>query len=305
LISAAKNGKKVTAFIELKARFDEANNIYWSKQMKDAGIKIIYSIPQIKVHSKIALIIKNDGASHKIYSVLSTGNFNEITARFYTDHALLSSDEAINKELLFLFHFLQGRQLPKESTSLKFDTLYVSQFNMIERFEKLIDKEIKKAKKGQAGLIRIKVNNLEEPYMIDKLYNASNAGVKIELIVRSICCLIPGIKNQSENITVKRIVDRYLEHTRLFIFGSGSETTVIIGSADWMTRNLRHRIEVCTPILNEDCSKQLIDYFELQWKDNDKSVYLTPEMEQVKPAVDDTNILNAQNAIYDYLKNRQ
>lgn len=305
LISAAKNGKKVTAFIELKARFDEANNIYWSKKMKDAGIKIIYSIPQIKVHSKIALIIKNDGASHKIYSVLSTGNFNEITARFYTDHALLTSDEVINKELLFLFHFLQGRQLPKESTSLKFDTLYVSQFNMIERFEKLIDKEIKKAKKGQTGLIRIKVNNLEEPYMIDKLYNASNAGVKIELIVRSICCLIPGIKNQSENITVKRIVDRYLEHTRLFIFGSGSETTVIIGSADWMTRNLRHRIEVCTPILNEDCSKQLIDYFELQWKDNDKSVYLTPEMEQVKPAVDDTNILNAQNAIYNYLKNRQ
>lgn len=305
LISAAKNGKKVTAFIELKARFDEANNIYWSKQMKDAGVKIIYSIPQIKVHSKIALVVKKHLDNDRVYSILSTGNFNEATARFYTDHALLTSDPLINSELFMLFHFLQARQVPRENHSLKFNALYVSQFNMVERFQKLIDKEIKKVKKGEPGLIRIKLNNLEEPYMIDQLYNASNAGVKVELIVRSICCLVPGVKGQSENITVKRIVDRYLEHTRLFIFGTGEQATVVIGSADWMTRNLRHRIEVCTPIVNDDCAKQLLHYFDLQWKDNDKSVYLTPQMEQISPTVEATEIVNAQQSIYEYLKNNR
>ncbi|MCD6062175.1 MAG: polyphosphate kinase 1 [Flavipsychrobacter sp.] len=305
LISAAKNGKKVTAFIELKARFDEANNIFWSKQMKAAGVKIIYSIPEIKVHSKIALVVKNDGLNDKAYSILSTGNFNESTARFYTDHALLTTDPMINSELLMLFHFLQGRQPPRENHTLKFNTLYVSQFNMVERFEKLIEKEIKKVKKGEPGLVRIKLNNLEEPYMIDQLYNASNAGVKVELIARSICCLVPGVKGQSENITVKRIVDRYLEHTRLFIFGTGEQATVVMGSADWMTRNLRHRIEVCAPILHEECRKQLLDYFEIQWKDTDKSVYLTPEMKQVTVSADGAETINAQQAIYQYLKQRR
>lgn len=305
LISAAKNGKKVTAFIELKARFDEANNIYWSKQMKDAGVKIIYSIPQIKVHSKIALVVKKHLDTDKVYSILSTGNFNEATARFYTDHALLTSDPLINSELLMLFHFLQARQIPQENHTLKFTALYVSQFNMMDRFVKLIDKEIKKVKKGEPGLVRIKLNNLEEPYMIEQLYSASNAGVKVELIVRSICSLIPGVKGQSENITVKRIVDRYLEHTRLFIFGSGEHTTVVMGSADWMTRNLRHRIEVCTPIVNQECAKQLVHYFDIQWKDNDKSVYLTPDMEQVKPITGGAEIVNAQQSIYEYLKNNR
>jgi polyphosphate kinase len=304
LISAAKNGKKVTAFIELKARFDEANNIYWSKQMKDAGVKIIYSIPQIKVHSKIALVIRKTDSGSGMYAVLSTGNFNETTAKFYTDHALLTKENSITSELLLLFRFLERRQLPASTNSVRFSTLYVSQFNMIERFEKLIDKEIKNAKRGKEALIRVKLNNLEEPYMIDLLYKASKAGVKVELIVRSICCLIPGVIDRSENIVVKRIVDRYLEHTRLFIFGTGDDAVVILGSADWMIRNLRHRIEVCAPILDPACRSELSDYFDIQWKDNDKAVKLSSDMENQKLIEDNADIINAQKTIYTYLQKR-
>jgi polyphosphate kinase len=168
----------------------------------------------------------------------------------------------------------------------------------------LIDKEIKNAKRGKEALIRIKLNNLEEPYMIDLLYKASKAGVRVEMIVRSICCLIPGVINQSEHITVKRIVDRYLEHTRLFIFGTGEDAVVVMGSADWMIRNLRHRIEVCTPILDADCRRELLDYFEMQWKDNDKAVKLSSDMENQKIADDNTDVFNAQKTIYKYLQKR-
>ena len=303
LISAAKNGKKVTVFLELKARFDEANNIQWSRKMKDAGIKLIYSIPEIKVHSKIALVKKNVKETIVNYSVLSTGNFNETTARFYTDHVLLTADKIIAKELLQLFEFLQKRRLPVDNRELRFQKLLVSQFNMIEKFDHLIEEEISKTKKGGEGLIRIKLNNLEEPGMINSLYEASKAGVKIRLIIRSVCCLIPSQKNLSENITVKRIVDRYLEHSRIFIFGSGDDCEVIIGSADWMNRNLHRRIEVCVSIENTEYKNQLVDYFELQWNDNDKSVILNNNMEQQKPEVNG-NIVNAQQAIYNYIKEK-
>ena len=303
LISAAKNGKKVTVFIELKARFDEANNIYWSKKMDEAGIRIIYSIPEIKVHSKIALVIKKSGEERRSYSILSTGNFNELTARFYTDHTLLSTNTDINGELYTLFQFLQKRLLPVEQERFQFNKIYVSQFNMISSFEKLIGLEIKKAKKGEEALIRIKLNNLEEPHMIALLYQASQAGVKLQLLVRSICCLIPGLSNQSENIEVRRIVDRYLEHTRLFMFGAGEEAQVIMGSSDWMTRNLYHRVEVCTPINDPTCKKELIDYFDIQWRDNDKAVRLLTNMEH-EPLDRSGTIHNAQTEIYQYLQKR-
>jgi len=303
LISAAKNGKKVTAFLELKARFDEANNIQWSRQMKKAGVRLIYSIPQIKVHSKIALIKKRVKDTTINYSVLSTGNFNEITARFYTDHVLMTADRIIAKELLQLFEFLQKRRLPENNKELQFQKLLVSQFNMIERFNDLIQEEIRKAKDGRQGLIRIKLNNLEEEDMIRSLYEASRAGVEIHLIIRSICCLIPSQKDLSENITVKRIVDRYLEHSRIFIFGTTDSCTIIIGSADWMNRNLHRRIEVCLPIENAEHKKELLDYFELQWNDNDKAVILKNDMEQEKPVVNG-NIVNAQQSIYNYIKEK-
>jgi polyphosphate kinase len=301
LISAAKNGKKVTVFLELKARFDEYNNIQWSRKMKDAGVKLIYSIPGIKVHSKIALVKKLDKETVIRYSVLSTGNFNETTAKFYTDHVLITADTTIANELQLLFEFLQKRRLPENSNELKFHKLLVSQFNMIDRFNELIEGEIKKQKKGKEAFIRIKLNNLEEQGMMNALYQASRAGVKIQLIIRSICCIIPSQKETSENITVKRIIDRYLEHSRIFIFGTGDDTKVIIGSADWMNRNLHRRIEVCVPIENPEYKKELVDYFEFQWNDNDKSVVLNETMEQKKPAING-NIINAQQSIYYYLK---
>ncbi|WP_207497079.1 polyphosphate kinase 1 [Aridibaculum aurantiacum] len=303
LISAAKNGKKVTAFVELKARFDEANNIKWSRKMREAGIKIIYSMPHIKVHSKIALIKKKNGQEVVSYAILSTGNFNEITAQFYTDHVLLTSDPFIINELLQLFKYLQKENKLNQKPRLKFDKLLVSQFNMVERFEKLIDQEIHKASMGEDALIRVKVNSLEEPHMISMLYKASQANVPVQLLVRGICCLMPGITSVSEKITVKRIVDRYLEHTRLFIFGAGDNPEVFMGSADWMTRNLYHRIEVCTSIKNLSIKKELVDYFDIQWSDTDKAVVLSSNLEQRKLQPEGEPV-NAQRTIYQYLQSR-
>jgi polyphosphate kinase len=304
LISAAKNGKKVTAFVELKARFDEANNIKWSRKMREAGIKIIYSLPHIKVHSKIALIKKKVGHDVVSYATLSTGNFNEVTAQFYTDHVLMTTDPFIITELLQLFKYLQKDEKNTQKPRLRFEKLLVSQFNMVERFEKLIDQEIHKAALGEEALIRIKVNNLEEPHMISMLYKASQAGVTIQLIVRGICCLMPGIPAISENITVKRLVDRYLEHTRLFLFGAGENPELIMGSADWMTRNLYHRIEVCVAIKNMSCKKELLDYFDIQWRDNDKAVVLSPNLEQHRVQPVEGEKFNAQQEVYQYLQNR-
>lgn len=303
LISAARNGKTVTAFIELKARFDEANNILWSRKMAEAGIRIIESIPEIKVHSKIALVTRRDGAARKSYSILSTGNFNELTAQFYTDHTLLTADMSITSELFSLFQFLKQRKKPGGRNDNQFRKLYVSQFNMISGFEKLIDREIRKAKNGGAGRIRIKINNLEEPHMIAELYKASQAGVQVQLIIRSICCLVPGLSNLSENIEVRRIVDRYLEHSRIFIFGDDDDFTLLMGSSDWMTRNLLRRIEVCTAIDDATCKRELKDYFEIQWRDNDKAVRLRTNMEH-EHINGGVSKINAQQELYAYLKER-
>jgi len=300
LISAAKNGKKVTVFIELKARFDEANNIIWSKKMKSAGIRLIYSIPGIKVHTKIALVIRTCNDKKRTYSIISTGNFNELTARYYTDHTLLTTDKDTNAELLSLFHFLEKRIKPTDDNITSFKKLFVSPFNMVSNFQKLVDNEIKKVEKSGSGLIRLKLNNLEEQGMIDLLYKAANAGVTVRLLVRSICCLVPGVKGFSENIQVKRLVDRYLEHTRLFIFGADADAQVIMGSSDWMTRNLYYRIELCTPVTDPNSRKELLDYFSLQWQDNDKSL---PVNSADRPR-DEINIHNGQRSIYDYLKER-
>ncbi|RYF91636.1 MAG: polyphosphate kinase 1 [Chitinophagaceae bacterium] len=302
LISAAKNGKKVTAFIELKARFDEANNIKWSRVMKQAGVRLIYSDPSIKVHSKIGLVKKKVKGKTTCFSVLSTGNFNETTASFYTDHVLMTNNDAVANELNQLIQFLQKKKTDPAKSNLKFEKLYVSQFNLIPDFEALIETEVKKAKKGLPALIRIKVNNLEEPYFINLLYAASQAGVQVQLIVRSICCLMPGVEGKSENIVVKRIVDRYLEHSRIFIFGSDDEAVAIMGSSDLMTRNLRRRIEVCIKMDDEKCRKQIIDYFTIQWADNSKAVLLLPDMQRQRIAAAG-EARNAQSELHTYLQN--
>jgi polyphosphate kinase len=301
LISAAKNGKKVTAFVELKARFDEANNIKWSKRMKDAGVKILYSPPEIKVHSKTALIIKQKNGHNQSFAILSTGNFNEITAQFYTDHLLMTTDKYIVEELLQLFKILEKKFLIDQNKRIKFDALLVSRFNMVPVLEELIANEIKKAENGEPAMIRIKVNNIEEPHIINLLYKAGKAGVSIHLIARSICCMVADVQEESENIVIKRIVDRYLEHSRILVFGAGENAVVFIGSADLMTRNLLHRIEVLVRIKNEKYKKELIDYFNIQWKDNDKAVFLLPGYRQEKVQNRTGVKCNAQLSIYNYL----
>ncbi|NLR82605.1 polyphosphate kinase 1 [Chitinophaga eiseniae] len=266
LISAAQNGKKVTVFVELKARFDEANNIRWAKKMKDAGVKLIYSIPGMKVHAKTALVKRNRGYQWDYCGLIATGNFNESTARFYTDHVLFTSHTGITREMELLFLYLQSREQPLAYDFLRFEHLLVAQFNMTERFTSLIDREIIHAREGKPAHIIIKINNLQERGMISKLYEASEAGVQINLVVRSINCLVPDIP-ESRNIRIIRIVDRYLEHARIFIFHNNNQEEVYMGSADWMNRNLHRRIEVCVPVYDAALQQQLKDIVQLQLKD--------------------------------------
>ena len=307
LISAARNGKKVTVFVELKARFDEANNLRWSKKMKAAGIKIINSIPGLKVHGKVALIrrVENNPEAHreKNYSFLATGNFNEATGRFYTDHVFFTANKEFGQDLEWLFEYLQSRKQPSDYMKIPFRHLLVSQFNMVKRFEKLVEQEIKNAKKGRPAGIIIKLNNLQERNMVEKLYEASRAGVKVQLLVRSICSLAPGIEGQSENITVYRIVDRYLEHARVFVFHNNGEPLYFMGSADWMNRNLHSRIEVVFPIYDAGLCEQLDHILKLQLSDNRKAVLLNSRLENQRiPVPDGKAPLAAQEAIYNYVK---
>lgn len=303
LISAAKNGKKVTVFVELKARFDEANNLHWSKKMKNAGVKIINSIPGLKVHAKIALVKRTEENKLQYYSLLATGNFNETTGRFYTDHVLITANRDFGEELQALFYYLQSRLQPKEYGKINFQHLLVSQFNMLKRFRKMIDREIENAQKGKKAKIVIKVNNLQERDMIEKLYEAANAGVNIQLLVRSICCLAPGIKGQSENISVHRIVDKYLEHARIFKFHNDGNPEYYMGSADWMNRNLHSRIEVVFPIYDEHLKKEVEEILSLQLKDKKKAVrfnayYLNEKL----LTLDGEEPIASQQAIYEYVK---
>jgi polyphosphate kinase len=303
LISAARNGKKVTVFVELKARFDEANNLRWSKKMKAAGVKIINSIPGLKVHAKIALVSRLEKDKLKHYSLLATGNFNETTGRFYTDHVFFTDRNEFSDELHQLFLYLQSRMQPEEYGKIKFNHLLVSQFNMIKRFSKMIDREIDNAKGGLTAHIIIKVNNLQEREMVEKLYEASNAGVKIDLIVRSICCVKPGIAGQSENITIRRIVDRYLEHARIFMFYNNGQPEYYMGSADWMSRNLRSRIEVVFPIYNEKLKSEINHILHLQLDDTKKAVLFGADLsnEKISESVTQSPFAS-QEAVYNFVK---
>ena len=267
LISAARNGKKVKAFIEVKARFDEENNLRWAERMKEAGIKITYSIPGLKVHAKTALVIRENNDGHKMsYAFFGTGNFNEKTAGIYADHGILTCNKDMTDELDKVFKYLYKRT-PVE----KLETLLVSQFNIIDKLESLIDREIEHAREGKKARIHIKVNNLEDPKMIDKLYEASIAGVKIKVIVRGICRLRPGEFPYSSNIKVIRLVDRYLEHARIFAFYNNGANEMYMGSADLMRRNLYHRIEVVFPVLDPDVKAQISALLAFQLNDNVKS----------------------------------
>ena len=303
LISAAKNGKKVTVLVELKARFDESNNIKWSKKMKSAGIDIHYSSASLKIHAKIALLKKRKAGKSVYLGLMATGNLNEVTARFYTDHILLSSNPLILRELDKLFKLLTKKKTSFNAGKIHFSHLLVARFNMKEKFMELFDREIANAKQGLLAFVTIKLNNLEEKSMISKLYEASNAGVKINLIVRGVCCLVPGLKGISENITIRRIVDRYLEHGRVFIFHNNGYKDVFLGSADWMSRNIYRRIEVCFPVYDEKIKKELIDMVDIQLLDNVQAVMIDVNLQNI-PFASQLNQVQSQRSIFQLLSNR-
>ncbi|HEY9044962.1 MAG TPA: polyphosphate kinase 1 [Ohtaekwangia sp.] len=284
LISAARNGKKVIVFVELKARFDEANNIKWSKKMRAAGVRIIESIPGLKVHAKLALVKRKQGSKTDLLGLIATGNFNESTARYYTDHVLMTSNEAMLAEVESLFNFLKKRKKRTKKDRIDFRHLLVGHFNLQERFIALIDREISNAQQGLPSGITIKFNNLEDKVLIEKLYQASQAGVRITMIVRGICCLVPGVKGMSETISVTRIIDRYLEHGRIFIFENNGDREIYLGSADWMNRNIYRRIEVCFPVYDAGLKAEVLEIVKLQLADNTQAVTIDEYCTNCKPA---------------------
>lgn len=266
LISAAKNGKQVTAMVELRARFDEEANLEWSRKLQDAGVKVIFGIPDMKVHCKLAVVTKIVKGVPRHQAVIATGNFHESTAKLYSDFALFTSHEEICEEALKVFAFIERPYL-----NFRFKHLLVAPSAMRNRYLKMLNREIQLAKEGRDACVFIKVNSLVDETLIRKLYQASRAGVRIRLLVRGICSLIPGIKGLSENIEIHSIIDRYLEHSRVFIFGNGGEEMIFISSADWMERNLDYRVEVSVSIYDPFIRKEIREFMELQWRDNVKS----------------------------------
>jgi polyphosphate kinase len=266
LLKALENGKKVMAFMELKARFDEESNIHYARELEEAGAKVLYSFPILKVHAKMISIERREEDKVRRYNYLSTGNFNESTSKLYGDSSLFTKDKYMGREVSAVFDILSDTRVKRE-----FKLLLVAPDHMRHDLYTLIDHEIKNALKKKPASILLKLNSLQDPDMIEKLYEASQDGVEIKIIVRSICCLIPGVKGMSENIKVISIVDRFLEHTRVFIFGNDGEPKVYLSSADWMERNLSRRYEVAFPILNPELKKEVIDLMKLQWRDNTKA----------------------------------
>ncbi|HEU4717349.1 MAG TPA: phospholipase D-like domain-containing protein, partial [Bacteroidia bacterium] len=266
LINAVKNGKEVVVIMELQARFDEENNIYWANRLQEEGARVIFGVPGIKVHSKLFLISRREEGKMISYVHIGSGNLNEWTARIYTDHTLLTSDKRITEEVQNVFDFYNDNLKPGS-----YKHLYVSPFTMRKRFLNLIQKEIDNAREGNAAWIILKLNNLTDREMILKLYEASQSGVRIRLVVRGACAVVPGVKGFSENIEAISIVGRFLEHSRVLIFCNGGEEKYFISSADWMTRNLDHRSEVAVPIYDKESQQELKHLINLQLRDNRKS----------------------------------
>ena len=299
LINAAKNGKKVTVQIELQARFDEASNISYAEQMQEEGINLIFGVKGLKVHSKICLVERLEDDEIKRYGFVSTGNFSESSAKIYTDVTLFTSDSKILKDMSKVFEFFEVNYRVH-----RYKHLIVSPHYTRSRFVKLIDREIKNASEGKPAYINLKMNSLSDYKMIDKLYEASNAGVKIKLIIRGICCLVPGLKNYSENIEAISIVDNYLEHSRVFIFGNNDNPEVFISSADFMTRNIDARVEVTCPIYDEEIKQDLIDTFGIGWKANVKARLHSDKFENLYRKRGEDKVFRAQQEMYKHYQNK-
>ncbi len=298
LIQAARNGKQVTVQIELQARFDEESNIRYAEMLKNEGVRLVFGIPSLKVHSKICLIQRKEDDKLMRYGFISTGNFNESTAQIYTDYTLFTANQTILKEVNRVFTFLEkSYKVPTHKH------LLISPFTTSSGIKERIEREINFAKEGKNALVRIKINNLTNYDMVKMLYDASQAGVQIRMIVRGICCLVPGVKGISENIEVISVVDRYLEHPRMVIFENGGDRDIFISSSDWMTRNLDNRVEVSCPIYDKDIQQELVDTFELSWNDNVKSRWVNSDSKPVYRTNGNT-ALRSQNATYTYYKGK-
>lgn len=299
LINAVKNRKEVVVLLELQARFDEQNNLYWANKLKEEGVAVIFGISGLKVHSKLCMIERlKKNSEPEILSIIGTGNYNEDTAKLYTDTYLLTSHKAIGKEVSKLFDFfVKNYKVPK------FKHLVVSPFSTRDIFEKLIQNEIQNAKEGKTAYIDWKLNNFSDQDFTKLLYEASNAGVKIRLMVRSMFSIIPGVNGMSENIEARAIVDKYLEHSRMYFFCNGGDEICYISSSDFLPRNLNSRIEVSVPIYDEHNQKELRDIFEIYWRDNVKSRILDKEMKNIYyDGVDDKKErIRSQEKVYEYL----
>ncbi len=297
LLNAVHNGKRVLAVVELAARFDEAANINWAQRLTDGGINVIFGMPGLKVHSKLLLIERKEGISSRFYSHVGTGNFNEKTARIYTDFTLLTYDQNVGKDLYSVFDFLQYNYRRPE-----YRLLLVSPHSMRPGLMSLIDQEIANAHSGYPASMTLKCNNLVDKELITKLYEASQAGVEIKLIVRGMCSLLPGVKDISENIEAISIVDRYLEHPRVFVFYNRGNPRYMISSADLMTRNLDYRVEVLCPIFDADAQRMIQDILDLQWHDNVKARILDQhQTNQYVPYRRGAARIRSQEAIHRYL----
>ena len=299
LINAAKNGKEVVVQIELQARFDETNNIDYAKLMQDQGVKLIFGIPTLKVHAKVCVVEKLINNKILKYGFISTGNFNESTAKIYTDFTIFTSNQSLLDEISNVFEFFNFNY-----KKFKYEKLIISPYNTKNFFKSLIKNEIKNAKSGKDAFIKIKLNNITNYEMVEELYKAAEEGVKIYLVVRGICCLIPDQKNTHNNIELISIVDKFLEHTRMFIFCNNGKNKTYISSADWMTRNLDNRVEVTIPIEDEKISNQLNDIFSIYWNDNQKSRYVNSENNN-EYRKNELGIVRSQSQVYNYHHNEK
>jgi polyphosphate kinase len=298
---AVKSGKQVSTFIEVKARFDEEANLKWGEELERAGVTVYYSMPGFKVHSKLALVRRLEDGKPNLYAYLGTGNFHEDTAKVYSDMGVFTADKKMTSEVARVFTFLETKQRPNQN----FEYLAIGLFNLKEKFISLIKREIENAKKGKKAKMILKMNSLQDEEMIDLLYSASKAGVKIKLIIRGICCLIPDQKGLSENIEAISIVDRYLEHARIFIFHNDGEPEVYLSSADWMVRNLHFRVEAAFPILDEEISKAIITSMNIQLNDNVKSRILDSKLSNKYNKNTGDIAVRSQIETYYYFKRRE
>ncbi|MDF1571037.1 MAG: polyphosphate kinase 1 [Bacteroidales bacterium] len=297
LINAAENGKRVTVFVELKARFDEEANLEWAAEMKKAGIRILYSIPKLKVHAKIALVIRGEESEIGDQVYLGTGNFNEKTAKLYGDHGLFTSHIGIVNEVKDLY-----RHLEDQNHTCSFDHILVPGFNMVDQFTTLIRREVENVKAGKDGYILLKMNGLQDISLVEELYRASEEGVQIDLIIRGICILKPE-QPYSKNIRVIRIVDRFLEHARVFVFHNDGNPKVFMGSADWMKRNLTRRIECVFPIYEKELKEELMDVLNIQLSDNVKASLIDENLQNVRVRNEQPS-LRSQRATYEYFREK-